>query len=197
MDGVALPSKLCFSVPAIPKGMMTKALWYIDHQATHVHASYDAKAEVGFYFLRKDHGLNGVTKITKKLVEMHEAALQGEWDRRVQDFDHLREICRALHFVQQPMEVWGCVECEGNPAGYVCDCKGCKGYGICSHVLAANHIMKAVNLRRLTVEIGKKASKRPGGNLKNPGKALQRTVYVYDSSDEEADRQIGMGAVGR
>ena len=37
-------------------------------------------------------------------------------------------FCGALHFVQQPMKVWGCVECEGNIAGYVCDYKACKAY---------------------------------------------------------------------
>ena len=182
--------------------MMTKALWYIEHQATHVLASYDAKAEVGFYFLRKDHGLNGVTKITKKLVEMHEAALQGEWDRRVQDFAHMREICRALHFVQQPMEVWGCVECEGNPAGYVCDCKGCKGYGICSHVLAINHILRHFNVRYQMLDMGKsnRAKSGPGqGRLPNPEPALQRARIARepDSSDEEQDAALELGRQGK
>ena len=50
MDGLALPNTLRFSVPAIPKGMMQKALWYVEHQATHVRAARDAQAGVGFYF---------------------------------------------------------------------------------------------------------------------------------------------------
>ena len=35
MDAINIPSVLCFHVPAVPKKMMLKALWYVDHQKTH------------------------------------------------------------------------------------------------------------------------------------------------------------------
>ena len=31
MDAINIPSVLCFHVPAVPKKMMLKALWYVDH----------------------------------------------------------------------------------------------------------------------------------------------------------------------
>lgn len=199
MDGLALPNSLRFSVPAIPKDMMKKALWYIENQTTHVHAARDAQAEVGFYFLRKAHELTGVTKITKKLVEMYECALEGERDRRIQDFDHLREVCSSLHFVHVPLDVWGCIPCYGNPAGYVCDCKGCKGYGICSHVLAINHILKHFNVRTQLATIGKSNRAKSGGRPPKPEPALQRARIARepDSSDEEAERNLELGRQGK
>ena len=38
MDAVCMPSTLQFDVPAIPKGMMQKALWYVEHVDTHIRA---------------------------------------------------------------------------------------------------------------------------------------------------------------
>ena len=109
--------------------------------------------------------------------------------------------CGALHFVQQPMEVWGYVECEGNPAGYVCDCKGCKSYGICSHLLAINHILKHFNVRYQLHGIGSSNRSKSGpgqGRLPNPEPALQRARIARepDSSDEEQKRVLELGRQG-
>ena len=40
------------------------------------------------------------------------------------------------------------LQCSGNVAGFEClGCKSFKGVGICSHVLAINHILKHFNVR--------------------------------------------------
>ena len=133
---------------------------------------------------------------------MYESALGGERDRRIQDFDHLREVCSSLHYVHMPLDVWGCISCEGNPAGYVCDCKGCKGYGICSHVLAINHILRHFNVRHQLVAMGKSNRSKSGpgqGRLPNPEPALQRARITRepDSSDEEEERLLELGRQGK
>ena len=55
MDALLLPTELNFDVPAIPKKMMEKAIWYIDHQDTHIWASRMGDGTVGFYILSKDN----------------------------------------------------------------------------------------------------------------------------------------------
>ena len=52
-------------------------------------------------------------------------------------------------------------ESDLNPGKFNCPhCKGFKQYGICSHVLAINHILMAINLRRELMEIGKSTMKK-------------------------------------
>ena len=117
------------------------------------------------------------------------------------DLDHLRELCNSMHFVCVPLDMWGFIECEGNPGGYVCDCKGHKGYGICSHVLAINHILQFFNVRYQLVTIGKsnRATAGPGmGRLPNPEPALVRAnEREPDSSDEEMERLLELGRQGK
>ena len=101
-------------------------------------------------------------------------------------------------------EVWGHIECEGNPGKWVCSCKGFKGYEICSHILAISHILspdnpdKQYNVRAELRTIGKKASKKSGGNVKRPPPALTRAPAMQlDSSDEEEERLLALGAEGK
>ena len=78
-----------------------------------------------------------------------------------------------------------------------CSCKGAKGYGICSHILAINHITKLYNVRYVLAHIGKATAKQSGGN-KKPVPALQReAAREPDSSDEEEERLRILGAEGR
>jgi hypothetical protein len=44
MDGVFVPTVLPFSVPAIPKAMMLKAIYYIENQDTHVWTFQEERA---------------------------------------------------------------------------------------------------------------------------------------------------------
>ena len=197
MDALILPNTLQFDVPAIPKGMMAKALWYIENQTTHIHAKRMGDGEVGFYILIKNNS-GKFKSITKKLVEMYEKALNGEPDDRLADVEHLCEVCDSMHHVSPASEIWGLCECEGNPGRFVCDCKGYKGYGICSHVLAINHKLKLFNVRHQLVSIGKRAVKTTGGNKLHPEPALQRApTREPDSSDEEEERLLELGRQGK
>ena len=87
-----------------------------------------------------------------------------------------------------------CPDCDGNPAKLLCSCKGFKGYGICSHVLAINHILRRHNVKYQVLELtGKNPGKNKGGNLKKRAAALSKQRQLQneeDSSDaEEADLQ--------
>jgi hypothetical protein len=185
-------------VPAIPKGMMQKAVWYIEHQATHIYAVKLGDGQIAYYFLSKDND-GGWNKITKRLVEMYEAALAGKKDPRIKTLEDLRCVCDALHFVRPAYGPYEVCVCEGNPTEHVCDCKSCKNYGICSHLLAINHVLKKFNVRSTLLSIGKKSSKHAkGGNVKRLEPALTRApTREPDSSDEEEERLQRLGEQGK
>ena len=109
-------------------------------------------------------------------------------DKRIKTLDELRAVCTAIHRVWPTEESWEVCECEGNPTRHACSCKGFKGYGICSHVLALNHILKKFNVRHQVRSIGKRTTKTAGGNTVRPLPALVRApTRVLDSSDEEEE----------
>ena len=98
--------------------------------------------------------------------------------------------------------------CRLNPAFLMCTCKGYKHHGICSHVLALNHILKEINLRREVMEIGASSSRKGsshhgfkrvgGGNRHKAIPALTRApTREADSSDEEQERLLELGNDGR
>ena len=115
----------------------------------------------------------------------------------------LASLCESVHFVQPALPEWGHCACEGNHFELVCDCKGFKGYGICSHVLAINHILKGFNVRYQLARMGqrkaltKSANKAKPGRLTNPAPALTREQQGDDSSDEEEQRLLELGAQGK
>ena len=75
-------------------------------------------------------------------------------------------------------------------------------YGICSHLLAINHILKHFNVRYQLHGIGtsNRSKSGPGqGRLPNPEPALQRARIARepDSSDEEQERVLELGRQGK
>ena len=76
-------------------------------------------------------------------------------------------------------------------------CKGFKSYGICSHVLAVNHMLKKVNLRRELMEIGQGVHKKGGNRKKNVPALTRAPTQQPDSSDEEAERLLELGEQGK
>ena len=196
MDAIQIPSKLCFYVPAIPKKMIEKAMWYVEHQVTHVFA-VELDEGWAYYVLRKDH-TTGYKKIEKRLIEMFTKALQGEEDHRLKDLEHLTDVCRSMYLVLAMDEDWGVPGCDLNPCKLDCiHCKGFKGYGICSHVLSINHILKNVNLRRQLMTIGTATHKKGGGNRHFPIPALTRApAAMDDSSDDEQAALLEQGDQG-
>ena len=117
-------------------------------------------------------------------------------DSRIKDLDHLIDFCGSFHLVQAHTEP--IPKCEGNPSELECiGCKGFKHSGICSHVLCINHILKRYNVRYQLATIGKRARKHTGGQYRAPP-ALQRDVQREpDSSDEEEERLLALGADGK
>ena len=104
--------------------------------------------------------------------------------------------------VCDPADGYEVLECSGNPCMYDCPgCKSFKGVGICSHVLAINHILRNYNVRWELKDIQTKASMKAaakGGNTLKPLPALQRApVAEPDSSDEEEERLQALGQQGK
>ena len=81
LDGLFKADELTFEVPAIPKAMMEKALWYIEHQSTHILADRDQDQAVMFFFLSKTNTM-GAKKLLMKHLEAYNAAWSGIMDRR-------------------------------------------------------------------------------------------------------------------
>ena len=91
-------------------------------------------------------------------------------------------------------------ECDLNPGKFNCPhCKGFKQYGICSHVLAINHILMAINLRREFIEIGKATMKKKGGGARMSAEPALTQVSQADpdSSDDELMELAGEGRTGQ
>ena len=59
---------------------------------------------------------------------------------------YLYGICTVFVCILYVFAGLQCPECDGNPAQLICLCKGFKHVGICSHVLAVNHTIKAHNV---------------------------------------------------
>ena len=174
LDGVLSPTVLVFDVPAIPKQMMEKALWYVQHQSTHIHVVKGEDDSFTYYFLAKDNR-GKYPKLNARLIAMYEAALNGNKDPRIRDHETLLDVCLSLHKVVDAEEVYGVPVCEANPSELDCPhCKGFKHSGICSHVLAVNHILTKFNVKYHLAEIGKKTDKGTKGKSKAPPKALTR-----------------------
>ena len=158
-----------------------------------------------YYFLAKDNPIE-TTRISAKLVNLYVSALEGnDKDKGFEgDFEFVREVCASFHTVMDAREPWGCIKGDANPCNLICDCKGCKGHGICSHVLAINHMLQKVDMRAWLGVVGKKAKKkgvkanRTGGNGKKMPPAWVRGPQMEpDSSDEEEERLLIQGRAGK
>ena len=91
-----------------------------------------------------------------------------------------------MHVVCEPREFYPVPTCEGNPAQLDCPaCKGFKHSGICSHVLAVNHILKQFNVRYQLLPIGKRTDKKnKGGEKRTPALTrIQQCEAFGDRSD--------------
>jgi hypothetical protein len=201
LEGILRPTVLPFRVEVVPKQMLLKALWYVDHQDTHVSAFRDGAGDPAFYVLSKDNEY-GAKKITPRLISMHEKAFRGEDDPRVKDLHSLLALAQCMHIVCVPEDGYDVMECEGNPASYECvACKSFKGVGICSHVLTINHMLKAFNVRYMLRSLETSASKKKkalAGNRTRQAKALERLpAPAPDSSDEEEERLQALALQGR
>jgi hypothetical protein len=107
-------------------------------------------------------------------------------------------ITREYRDIRLPaLEKYGTVECEANPGCFVCSCKGFKHVGICSHVIAINHVTKKYNARQQLLRFGKRKAKDRGGNQLRTVPALLRAPQRQaDSSTEEEEEAARLGEEG-
>ena len=80
-------------------------------------------------------------------------------------------------------------------------CKSFQGIGICSHVLAINHIMEKFNVRyelRQAVQTDASKQKAKGGGTKRQYSALFCVpAAAPTAADEEEERLLALGMVGQ
>ena len=82
-------------------------------------------------------------RLDDALIAKYEALRRGEIPRGRSDLLDLAAINYAVHLVQFASDV-GCgtpCECSANSHELCCNCKSFMGGGICSHVVACNHLM--------------------------------------------------------
>jgi hypothetical protein len=198
MDAINIPSVLCFHVPAVPKKMLMKALWYVDHQATHVMIckTKDKEAPFEYFILKKDHK-TGCKKITEKLVSMYLKALTNEDDDRLKDVEHFEAIYFSLHWVCASSTEWGVPECDLNPV----QLPALQGVQAIRHLFACAghqpHPHGDQPASRAHGDSGKKTmKKKKGGEAAEP--ALTQVPQADpDSSDDELMELLEQGAQGK
>ena len=201
-DGLQKPSVLPYNVPMLPLLMLEKALWYVVNKDTHVKAFQMDDASVAFFVLAKDNAY-GAKKITQKLMQMYNKLMIGEMDARLKDLDSLLDLSASLHVVYDAGERYPPLEAgTANACGYSCmGCKAFQGIGICSHVLAINHIMKKFNvryeLRQVQTDASKQKAKRGGNTLKPPSALVRVPVATPTAADDEEERLQALGMQGQ
>ena len=132
----------CLQVPAIPRAILQKAKWYVDHRLTHLHVAKD-QGTFFYYFLRQSNEA-GLKKVTNKSLQAYIDALNGKRASWIKSYKELRQVCQSYHIVTEAKQrVPGSIF---NSACLCCSCKGFHMYGICSHVVAVNDILGKVDL---------------------------------------------------
>ena len=92
----------------------------------------------------------------------------GEQPKDIKSVDLLIKVCSSFHLVEEPKAGFPVPSCSGNPAELNCPtCKGFKHIGICSHVLAINHILQRYNVKYALKALPKRKD-RSGGNTVKP-----------------------------
>jgi hypothetical protein len=97
--------------------------------------------------------------------------------------EKLLKTCQSFHFLFEDKDSkYGVPFCHYNPASLTCpSCKGFKHVGICSHILAFNHMLGLVDVHYLMGKVQK--PKKIGGQKRNVRPALQ---CESDSSEDDA-----------
>ena len=204
LDGALLPYVLCFNVglsspstalhtrlthsprlqvPAVPRGILEKAKWYVDHRLTHLHVEKD-RGSFFYYFLRQSNEA-GLKKVTNKSLQAYLDALNQKRAPWIKSYKELRQVCQSYHYATAATRrVAGS---EFNSACLCCTCKGFHMYGICSHVVAVNDILGKVDLSDSLKELC--APRKKGGFRQGVRPALIREkeaeAAASDSSEDE------------
>ena len=170
-------------MPGVPKGVLEKALWYVRHRTSHIHIAKEADGSFIYYVLRKDNDV-GLKKIGKIALQQYVDACNGKKASHLKTFEQFAHVCFSMHFLRYADADDGVPKCEWNPANLTCPtCKGFRNWGICSHVIAINHILDKIDLEDQLKELG--GPRKKGGFNKGVRPALIREKEAADSSDEE------------
>ena len=106
-----MPTRLPFHVPALPRGMLEKARWYVEHEETHImkmydyeHPEYSDETPVcKWYVLRKDNA-DKIKKLTDSLIGTYETIVHGASRRTCV---RRRRPCVALVWWRWPPQASG------------------------------------------------------------------------------------------
>lgn len=164
MDAALIPDKLLFSVPAVPSKMLQKAQWYASHKESHLYVTKDTDVDTEepiFSFHILTQSSKTYKKIDALLVTRYQALLRGEKPRGLTKLQSFIDVSDAVHLVEYADDAGRTAPIsEMNPDGLVCNCKGFRHVGICSHVITMNHILGSLDVAHLAGEMkGKKREK--------------------------------------
>ena len=96
LDGTLIPDLLRFDVPAVPRAVLEKALWYVRHKGTHIHMERDGKGGYIWYILVKDNKA-GLKKVTNTSLKDYIGTVNGEKSSRIKTYDQLINTCFSYH----------------------------------------------------------------------------------------------------
>ena len=167
----------------MPKGVLEKALWYVRHRTSHIHIAKEADGSFIYYVLRKDNDV-GLKKIGKIALQQYVDACNGKQAPHLKKFEQFAHVCLSMHFLRYA-DADEVPKCEWNPANLSCPtCKGFRNWGICSHVVAINHILDKIDLEDQLKELG--APRKRGGFNQGVRPALikEKEAFCHDCSDE-------------
>jgi hypothetical protein len=167
----------------VPKAVLEKALWYVRHRTAHIQIAKEHDGSFIYYVLRKDNQV-GLKKIGKIALQQYVDACNGKKASHLKTFEQFAHVCLSMHFLRyaEPGEI---PKCEYNPAYLSCPtCKGFRNWGICSHIVAINHILDKIDLEDQLKELS--APRKAGGFRQGVRPALLKEKEAeVDSSDEE------------
>ena len=122
-----------------------------------------------------------ITKTSAHYIKQYDKLCLGHLPANT-SFYHMVDICFSFHQVVSVIEPWGVPACSMNPAQLDCPtCKGFKSYGICSHVLAINHILEQIDVGHQLKALHQK-SRKGGNRMKTrPAMVLQEALPLADT----------------
>ena len=130
-------------------------------------------------------------KIDDTLVTAYETALRGERPSRIKSWDSYTAICSSMYKLEVASDIKSVIPCSANFYRLLCMCHSGRHHGICSHILAATHVLmrKFPADRNLDFNVKYRLMRlcrpRPSHRPRKPAGALRKE----DSSDEEDDEQ--------
>ena len=157
MDAALIPDKLLLSVPAVPCKMLQKAHWYCSNKETHIYYTHDSDVgaeEPIFSFYVLSQSCKRYNKIDSLLVTRYRSLLKGERPRGLTKLQSFIDVLHSVHVVEYGDDVGRTAPMSDmNPEGLACNCHSFRRVGICSHVMALNHMLGSLDVAQLAGEM--------------------------------------------